>query len=79
MARICEVTRKKTISGNNKSHAMNKTKRKFLTNINYHRFWIHSKKKFISLRVSSKGIRIINKQGIETVLNKIKLNKKLKK
>ncbi|MFI4846851.1 MAG: 50S ribosomal protein L28 [Candidatus Makana argininalis] len=76
MSRICKVTGKKTISGNNKSHSMNKTKRKFLTNINYHRFWLNSKKKFISIRVSSKGIRIINKKGIEKVLNKIKLNKK---
>ncbi|MFI4853257.1 MAG: 50S ribosomal protein L28 [Candidatus Makana argininalis] len=79
MARICVVTKKKTISGNNKSHAMNKTKRKFLTNINYHRFWINNKKKFISLRVSSKGIRIINKKGIEVVLKKIKSNKNINK
>ncbi|MFI4818997.1 MAG: 50S ribosomal protein L28 [Enterobacterales bacterium] len=78
MSRICEVTRKKTIVGNNKSHSMNKTKRKFLTNIHYHRFWLNSKKKFISIRTSAKGIRIINKKGIEKVLNKIKINKNLK-
>ncbi|WP_343190360.1 50S ribosomal protein L28 [Buchnera aphidicola (Mollitrichosiphum nigrofasciatum)] len=70
MSKICFVTGKKTIFGNNRSHAMNATKRKFHPNIHKNRFWIPSKKKFIKLNISTQGIKIINKYGIETVLKK---------
>ena len=68
MSRVCQVTGKRPITGNNVSHANNKTKRRFLPNLHYHRFWVESEKRYIRLRVSSKGMRIIDKQGIDTVL-----------
>jgi len=68
MSRVCEVTGKRTITGNNVSHAHNKTRRKFLPNLHTHRFWVPSEKRYVRLRVSAKGMRIIDKKGIETVL-----------
>ena len=68
MARVCQVTGKRTTSGNNVSHANNKTRRRFLPNLHVHRFWVESEKRWVKLRVSSKGMRIIDKQGIDTVL-----------
>ncbi|QJC37075.1 50S ribosomal protein L28 [Enterobacteriaceae endosymbiont of Donacia vulgaris] len=67
MSKICQITGKKTIKGNNRSHAMNATKRKFLPNIHYHKFWLEKKKKFINIKVSAKGMRLINKKGIENI------------
>jgi large subunit ribosomal protein L28 len=58
--------------GNNVSHAKNRTKRRFLPNLHTHRFWVESEKRFVKLRVSSKGMRIIDKLGIETVLEQIR-------
>ena len=75
MSRICQVTGKKPITGNNRSHAMNATKRKFLPNLHFHKFWISKQKKFIVLRVSTQGMRIINKKGIDFVIKKIMSNK----
>ncbi|AMA64713.1 50S ribosomal protein L28 [Candidatus Arsenophonus lipoptenae] len=76
MSKICQVTGKKPMLGNNRSHAMNATKRRFLPNLHYHRFWIESEKRFIKLRTSARGIRIIDKKGIEAVLTKLNsLNK----
>lgn len=68
MSRVCQVTGKRPMSGNNRSHAMNATKRRFLPNLHLHRFWIESEKRFIKLKVSAKGMRIINKKGIDAVL-----------
>ena len=68
MARVCQVTGKRPISGNNVSHANNKTKRRFLPNLHAHRFWVESEERFVKLRVSAKGMRIIDKKGIDTVL-----------
>ena len=68
MARVCQVTGKRPITGNNVSHANNKTKRRFLPNLHKHRFWVASENRFITLRVSSKGMRIIDKKGIDTVI-----------
>ena len=68
MARICMVTGKRPLVGNNVSHAQNKTKRRFLPNIQSHRFWVESEKRFVKLRVSAKGMRIIDKNGIDKVL-----------
>ena len=72
MARVCEVTGKRPVTGNNVSHAKNRTRRRFLPNLHHHRFWIESEKRFVSLRVSSKGMRIIDKKGIEQVLEDIR-------
>lgn len=72
MSRVCQVTGKKRMIGNNRSHAMNATKRKFLINIQYHRFWIAEEKRFIRLRVSANGMRYIDKKGIESVIKKIR-------
>jgi len=68
------VTQKKPLSGNNVSHAQNKTKRRFLPNLHSHRFWIKKEKRYIKLKVSSKGLRIIDKKGIEFVITKIRKN-----
>lgn len=68
MSQVCQVTGKRPVSGNNRSHAMNATKRRFLPNLHYHRFWFEREKRFVTLRVSAKGMRIIDKKGIEAVL-----------
>ena len=72
MAKVCQVTGKRPITGNNVSHANNKTKRRFEPNLHHHRFWVESEKRFVRLRVSSKGMRIIDKKGIDTVLTEIR-------
>ena len=76
MSRICEVTGKTPMVGNNVSHAKNRTKRRFLPNLQSRRFWIESESRWIRLRVSIKGLRIIDKKGIEEVLIGIKARKK---
>ena len=68
MSRVCQVTGKKTTFGNNVSHAMNKTRRRFLHNLQSHRFWVENENKWVKLRVSAKGMRIIDKKGIDAVL-----------
>ncbi len=72
MSKVCQVTGKRPASGNNVSHANNKTRRRFLPNLHSHRFWVASEKRFVRLRVSSKGMRIIDKKGIETVLAELR-------
>ncbi len=72
MSRECQVTGKKPVSGNNVSHAHNKTRRRFLPNVHDHRFWLDSENRFIKLRVSAKGMRIIDKLGIEQVVSDIR-------
>ncbi len=72
MAKVCQVTGKRPITGNNVSHANNKTKRRFEPNLHHHRFWVESEKRFVRLRVSSKGMRIIDKKGIDTVLSEMR-------
>ncbi|AGS06930.1 50S ribosomal protein L28 [Candidatus Profftella armatura] len=76
MARICQITKKKPIVGNNVSHANNKTKRRFLPNLHNHRIFIDSENRWISLRISNSGLRIINKIGIHAVLSNMKKNNK---
>ncbi len=68
MSRVCQVTGKGPITGNNVSHANNKTRRRFLPNLHTHRFWVESEQRFVSLRVSSAGLRVIDKKGIDAVL-----------
>ena len=68
MSRVCQVTGKRPMSGNNVSHANNKTKRRFLPNIQSHRFWVESEQRWVKLKVSTKGLRNIDKLGIDAVL-----------
>lgn len=72
MSQICQVTGKRPVSGNNVSHAHNKTRRRFLPNLHWHRFWVETEKRYVRLRVSAKGMRTIDRQGIDTVLAKIR-------
>ena len=72
MSRVCMVTGKKPVTGNNVSHAHNKTRRRFSPNIHSHRFWVESEKRFVKLRVSTKGMRIIDKVGIDAVLKDVR-------
>lgn len=73
MAKKCPVTKKGPLVGHNVSHANNKTKRRWLPNLQSKRFWLESEKRFVRLRVSTRGMRIIDKHGIEAVLNDLKL------
>ena len=68
MSKVCQVTGKRPVVGNNVSHAKNRTRRRFEPNLQHHRFWVESEKRFVKLRVSTKGIRIIDKLGIDQVL-----------
>jgi len=68
MARVCQVTGKKPMVGNNVSHANNKTKRRFLPNLQQRRLWVESENRFVSLRLTTAGIRLIDKKGIDAVL-----------
>ena len=72
MSRICELTGKRAMFGNNVSHAKNRTRRRFEPNLHTHRFWVESEKRFVKLRVSTKGMRIIDKNGIENVLSELR-------
>ena len=68
MARVCQVTGKAPMVGNNVSHANNRTKRRFLPNLQSRRFWLEQQKRWVRLRVSNSGLRLIDKKGIEAVL-----------
>jgi len=72
MSKVCQVTGKKPLSGNNVSHAKNRSRRTFQPNIHKHKFWVESEKRFVRLNVSAKGMRIIDKKGIEKVLSEIR-------
>lgn len=72
MAKVCQVTGKRPMTGNNVSHANNKTRRRFMPNLHEHRFWVESENRFIRLRVSASGMREIDKKGIDTVLSDIR-------
>lgn len=72
MSKVCQVTGKRPVTGNNVSHSNVKTKRRFEPNLHYHRFWVAAEKRFVRLRVSSKGMRIIDKLGIDAVLTDIR-------
>ena len=74
MSRVCMVTGKKPVTGNNVSHAKNRTRRRFCPNLHSHRFWVESEKRFVKLRLSSKGMRIIDKLGIDQVLINVRAN-----
>lgn len=77
MARVCIVTGKKPQNGNHVSHANNKTKRRFLPSLQYHRFWVESTNRWVRLRISQAGLRTIDKKGIDVVLAELSKSKKL--
>ena len=72
MSKVCQVTGKRPVAGNHVSHANNKVKRRFLPNLHTHRFWVESENRWVRLRVSTKGIRIIDKKGIDVVLTELR-------
>ncbi|MFB0963927.1 MAG: 50S ribosomal protein L28 [Pseudomonas sp.] len=72
MSKVCQVTGKGPVTGNNVSHANNKTRRRFLPNLQHHRFWVESENRFVRLRLSAKGMRVIDKRGIDTVLAELR-------
>ena len=72
MSRVCQVTGKRPLSGNNVSHAHNKTRRRFLPNLQSRRFWVETEQRWVKLRVSTSGLRIIDKKGIDAVLEKMR-------
>ena len=72
MARVCQVTGKRPTAGNNVSHANNRTRRRFLPNLHTHRFWLEGEKRWVRLRVTSKGMRIIDKRGIDVVVAELR-------
>ncbi|MBS9780232.1 MAG: 50S ribosomal protein L28 [Moraxellaceae bacterium] len=74
MSQVCQVTGKRPMVGNNVSHANNKTRRRFLPNLHNHRFWVESENRFVRLRISTKGMRIIDKKGIDAVLADLRAN-----
>jgi large subunit ribosomal protein L28 len=73
MSRVCQITKKRPMAGNNVSHSNRKVKRRFLPNLKWHRFWSSNENKFVRLKVSSKGLRIIDKCGIDQVLAELNL------
>ncbi|WP_425258243.1 50S ribosomal protein L28 [Rubrivivax sp. RP6-9] len=72
MARVCQVTGKGPMVGNNVSHANNKTKRRFLPNLQYRRFWVESENRWVRLRVSNAALRLIDKKGIDVVVSDLR-------
>ena len=72
MSKVCQVTGKGPVTGNKVSHANNKTRRRFLPNLQRHRFWVESENRFVRLRLSAKGMRVIDKRGIDTVLSEMR-------
>jgi len=72
MSRVCQITGKRPMSGNNVSHANNRTRRRFLPNLHSQRFWLESEKKYVKLRISHQGLRIIEKLGIEKVVEDLR-------
>ena len=72
MSKVCQVTGKRPVTGNNVSHANNKTRRRFLPNLHSHRFWVESENRWVKLRLTTKGMRIIDKKGIDQVLTEMR-------
>jgi large subunit ribosomal protein L28 len=72
MSKVCQVTGKRPLSGNNVSHAHNRTRRRFLPNLHSHRFWVESENRWVKLRLTTKGMRIIDKKGIDVVLTEMR-------
>ncbi len=78
MSRVCEVTGKKAMKGNLVSHANNKTRRLFEPNLHYRRFWVESENRWVRLRVTTAGLRRIDRDGIDVVLAEVRARRKAK-
>ncbi len=76
MSRVCQVTGKRPMTGNNVSHANNKTRRRFLPNLQSRRLWVEEENRYVTLRISTKGLRIIDKVGVKAVLDMIREKEK---
>jgi large subunit ribosomal protein L28 len=72
MSKVCQVTGKRPMVGNKVSHANNKTKRRFLPNIQQHRYWVEEENRFVTLKLTTKGMRCIDKLGIKVVLDRLR-------
>jgi large subunit ribosomal protein L28 len=72
MSRVCQITGKRPMTGNRVSHANNKRRRRFLPNLHVQRFWLESERRFVSLRISTRGLRTIEKKGIEAVVAELR-------
>ena len=72
MSRVCQITGKRPITGNTVSHANNRRRRRFLPNLHVQRFWLESERRFVSLRLSTKGLRTIEKNGVEATVKKLR-------
>jgi large subunit ribosomal protein L28 len=72
MSKVCQITGKRPMSGNTVSHANNKNRRRFLPNLHVQRFWLETEKRWVTLRVSGKGMRTIDKKGVEVVVNELR-------
>jgi len=72
MSRVCQVTGKRPLSGNNVSHAHNKTRRRFLPNLHTHKFWVEDENRWVKLRLTTSGMRLIDKLGITEVLTRMR-------
>lgn len=72
MSRVCQVTGKRPTTGNNVSHANNKTKRRFLPNIQNHRYWFEEEQRYVSLKLTPRGMRTIDKVGLKAVVDKLR-------
>ena len=72
MSRVCQVTGKRPLTGNRVSHANNKRRRRFLPNLHVQRFWLESERRFVSLRVSTRGLRTIEKKGVDKVVAELR-------
>ena len=77
MARVCQVTGKRPMVGNKVSHANNKTKRRFLPNLHYRRFWVESENRWIRLRITNAALRLIDKLGIEQIVADLRARKEI--
>ena len=73
MSKVCQVTGKRPVVGNNVSHSQRKTRRRFLPNLHSHRFWVEAESRFVKLRVTAAGMRIIDKNGIDSVIAEMRL------
>jgi large subunit ribosomal protein L28 len=72
MSRVCQITGKRPLTGNRVSHANNKRRRRFLPNLHVQRFWVESERRFVSLRVSTRGLRTIEKKGVDKVIAELR-------
>lgn len=72
MSQVCQITGKRPLSGNNVSHARNRTRRRFLPNLHTQRFWLPEEKRWVRLRVSAAGLRLIDKKGIDAVIAELR-------